>query len=103
MSSIAISKGRTNGGRVRERYTPAATVFPSRFPVPAPPTRSSTTPPVPQQHRPRLAPERWSEIAERAQYESLRDLAAEYGVSHETIRAVVQRVGGTQLAEQAAG
>jgi hypothetical protein len=32
-----------------------------------------------------------SVIAERARYECLRDLAAEYGVSHETIRTVVRR------------
>jgi hypothetical protein len=42
--------------------------------------------------RSRLAPTRWREIAARAEHESPRELAA-YGVSHETIRAVVGRVG----------
>ncbi len=32
------------------------------------------------------------EVAARARHESLRDLALAYGVSHETIRAVVKRV-----------
>jgi hypothetical protein len=31
------------------------------------------------------------EIAARARYESLRDLAACYGVSHETVRTIVRR------------
>jgi hypothetical protein len=34
----------------------------------------------------------WTEIAERARFASLRDLAVEYGVSHETIRVIVRRV-----------
>ena len=33
----------------------------------------------------------WPEIAERAAHTSLRDLADEYGVSHETIRAILKR------------
>ena len=40
---------------------------------------------------PRLDRARWPDIAERARYESLRDLAAGYGVSHETVRAIVGR------------
>ena len=55
---------------------------------------SPVTPPQPAQHRPHLDPARWPEIAERAKRESLRHLAAEYGVSHETIRAIPDRVAG---------
>ena len=40
---------------------------------------------------PRLSPELWPEIAARAERESLRTLAAAYGVSHETIRTIVRR------------
>ncbi len=50
----------------------------------------------PPQHLPQIDPALWPEIAERARYESLRDLAAKYGVSHETIRAVVRRVAEPQ-------
>ena len=49
------------------------------------------THPCPAQQQPHVDPAVWPEIAERARYESLRDLAAEYGVSHETIRAIVRR------------
>ncbi len=49
--------------------------------------------PCAPQHRPRRARDYWPEIAARARYESLRELAAECGVSHETIRAVVRRAG----------
>ena len=62
------------------------------------------TPPLdrtPPQKRSQLDPALWAEIAERARYESLRDLAIAYGVSHETIRAVVRR-GGSALADVAA-
>ena len=44
------------------------------------------------QHQPLVDPAVWPEIAERARYTSLRDLAAEYGVSHETIRTIVRRL-----------
>jgi hypothetical protein len=44
------------------------------------------------QHTPQIDPATWPIIAERARYESLRDFAAGYGVSHETIRAIVRRV-----------
>ena len=50
----------------------------------------------PPQQLPQIDPALWPEIAERARYESLRDLAAKYGVSHETIRAVVRRVAEQQ-------
>jgi len=47
--------------------------------------------PVPRQRCPRLSPAAQLEIAARARNESLRDLAACYNVSHETIRSVVHR------------
>ena len=58
--------------------------------------------PVPPQKCPALPPDTWPTIAERSRHESLRDLAAEYGVSHETIRAVVRRVAAIQLPALAA-
>jgi hypothetical protein len=42
-------------------------------------------------HAPRIDPSLWPTIAERARFEGLRDLAAAYGVSHETIRGIVRR------------
>ena len=62
--------------------------FPAYYPLDSPPA----APAPPPQRRPRLDPARYPEIATRARHESLRALAAEYGVSHETIRAVVRRV-----------
>jgi hypothetical protein len=41
----------------------------------------------------RIDPINWPIIAERVRYESLRDLACAYDVSHETIRAIGRRVG----------
>ena len=79
---------------------PDASVFPAHFPVPEPPV-VLVPPPVPRQRRRRLAPALYPIIVERARHESLRDLAVAYGVSHETIRAVVRRAalaGGTLLA-----
>jgi hypothetical protein len=65
--------------------------FPTHFPIWAalPTTMQNAKPATPKQKRPRLHPSQWPEIAERARYESLRDLAAVYGVSHETIRAIL--------------
>ncbi len=68
--------------------------------MPAPPP-TTPTPTLPQK-RPQLSQRLWPEIAQRAQHESLRDLAAEYGVSHETIRAIVRRATVGKLAELAA-
>ena len=48
--------------------------------------------PIPRQQRPHLPHAVWSQIAGRAPSASLRDLAAKYGVSHETSRAIVRRV-----------
>lgn len=81
-------KGGSDGDRLRERYTPV--LFPARYPVPAPPAAAPDPPP--RHKRPHLPRILWPELAERARYASLRDLAAEYGVSQETIRAVVRRV-----------
>ena len=63
--------------------------------VPSAPSPAAALPP-PQQ-RPRLSRSAYPTIAERSRYESLRDLAAEYGVSHETIRAIVRRAAGVHL------
>jgi hypothetical protein len=68
----------------------ATTLFPAYYSLSAPPALPATLPPARQQ-RPRLAPECWPEIAARAEQESLRALALAYGVSHETIRAIVRR------------
>ena len=84
-------------------HTQAGGSGPERFPAyspifaPKPPTKGSATP---KQQRPRLDRALWPIISDRARYESLRDLAAEYGVSHETIRAIVRRAAG---AHDAAG
>ena len=51
----------------------------------------------PAQQQPQIDPALWPEIAERARYASLRDLASEYGVSHETIRAIARRATRTLL------
>jgi cytochrome oxidase assembly protein ShyY1 len=80
-------------------------VFSAYFPVshperptPAPVAVTSVAAPPPAlrrslpQHAPRIDPVNWPTIAERARHESLRDLACAYGVSHETIRAIVRRV-----------
>ncbi len=52
----------------------------------------------PSQHQPQIDPVHWPEISERARFASLRDLAVEYGVSHETIRIIVQRVAAHRRA-----
>jgi len=51
----------------------------------------------------KIAPEQWPQIADRAKHESLRDLATGYGVSHETIRAILRRMQSVAIAiDQAA-
>jgi hypothetical protein len=48
---------------------------------------------IPPQQKPRISPELWAAI--NAAYDngrSLRELAAEYGVSRETVRQVIRRV-----------
>ncbi len=54
--------------------------------------------PRPPQQQPQVAPALWAEITERARYESLRDLAAEYGVSHQTINNIIKRTVEEQRA-----
>jgi len=77
-----------------------APIFPVHFPIggtlPDDPHPCQEAP-LPQ-HRPQLPPACWPEVAARARHESLRDLALAYGVSHETIRAVVKRVRAAERA-----
>ena len=56
--------------------------------VTLPPDLAAPNPPA--HKRPRLAALD-AELAERAQYESLRDLAVAHDVSHETIRGMLRR------------
>jgi hypothetical protein len=51
----------------------------------------SAVPDPPPHKRPRLASALDAERAERARYESLRDLAVAHDVSHEIIRAALRR------------
>ena len=74
---------------------PLAGLFPAYYPVPALPVVPKPQPPPPQK-RPQLPRTLWPEIAERARYESLRDLAMEYDVSHETIRTIVRRLSAAR-------
>jgi hypothetical protein len=85
--------GGSDGGRIRACELSGATLF-RPFPVPA----LSVAPvavPAPRQHRPRVPRACWPEIARRVRHESLRELAMEYDVSYETIRAIVHRVRST--------
>ena len=84
-AAIAEPTGVTHAGSI-----PLAGLFPAYYPVPALPAAPKPQPP-PRQKRPQLPRSLWPEIAKRAQHESLRELAAQYGVSHETNRAVVRR------------
>ena len=43
---------------------------------------------------PRIPRDCWPNVASRARREGLRAVARDYGVSHETVRAVVRAVGG---------
>jgi hypothetical protein len=76
--------------------------FPTRFPTGLPAVEAEEVPVPPLQRRPRHDRPSWPAISERAKYESLRDLAAEYGVSHETIRTVVRCRGLAARAAAAA-
>ncbi len=82
----------TDGSRIREYKLPPVLYFPVAIPVALP---------VPPQQQPQLAPVLQAEIAARARHESLRALAAEYGVSHETIRTILQREASKRVAEVA--
>ena len=67
---------------MREYKLPPAIYFPVESPV---------TVRRPQRHRPHIDPVAWPEVATRARHASLRALAIEYGVSHETVRGIVRR------------
>ena len=41
---------------------------------------------------PLITRERWPEVAARAEREGLRSVARDFGISHETVRAIVKRV-----------
>ena len=73
----------TDWSRIREYKLPPVDYFPVESPVMLQ---------RPVQQRPHLDPALWPAIAERTRHESLRTLAAEYGVSHEAIRAIARRV-----------
>jgi hypothetical protein len=80
--------GATRDGQELARLS----LFPDYYLGPfAPESPSPITVPIPPQQRPRLPRELYLAIAERAQHESSRDLATEYGDSHETLRAIVDR------------
>ena len=72
------------------RSIPPTALFPAYFPLPASPAVLKPSP-TPRQKHPSIDPAEWPTIAERARHERLRELAAEYGVSHETIRTIVRR------------
>ena len=84
-----------DGGRLREfdtcgvaAITQQPLPFPTHFPLMA------AQPANTLQHRrryQRLQLDVWPEVRRRAQTESLRQLAAAYRVSHETIRRILQR------------
>lgn len=88
-----ICTGGSEGSQFREYKLPPAVYFPVGSPV------ALRQPP---QHRPRVDPALWPEVAERAGRESLRARASEYGVSHETIRTIVRRMAANQPAAPAA-
>jgi hypothetical protein len=74
----------------------------SYFPiVPSPPDQAE--PKLPIQKRPRLTQDLDAELVERARYESLRNLAIAYDVSHETIRAALGRQHRRALAALTGG
>ena len=85
-------RGGSDGSRIREYKLPPLLYFP---------VESRVILPRPAQHWPHVDLTFWPEIAQRARHESLRDLAAEYGVSHETIRTILQREARKRVAEVA--
>jgi hypothetical protein len=69
----------------------------------APPARSHrparhATSPAPRQ--PRIPPILWPVVAANARTLGLRQTAKQHGVSHKTVRQIVQRVTGTQTADK---
>ncbi len=85
--------GGSDGSRTREYKLPPVAYFPVESPVILQ---------RPAKQRPHLDPALGPEIAKRAKHESLRSLAVEYGVSHETIRTIVRRLAGQEPAAAAA-
>jgi hypothetical protein len=73
---------RRGGNQLREYKVLSAPCYPVESPI-------ATRQPV--QHGLHLEPALCPEIAGLARHESLRELAAEYGVSHEAIRFVLRR------------
>ena len=47
--------------------------------------------------QPRIPPERWPLVAADARLLGLRQAAKQHGVSHETVRRIVRRVGGNAI------
>ena len=88
----AYRTGGSDGGQSREYKLPD-----THFAVAIPVTLVR-----PPQQQPQLDSALWSAIAERARYESLRDLAVEYGVSHETIRSILRRVAAQRREDRIA-
>lgn len=96
---IPVTSARSN--RSLDTTSASGSLFPTYFPIarrtgahppPASPAAlPRTAPPRGPQHTPKLDPSLWPAIAKRARHESLRHLAAEYGVSYETIRTIVKR------------
>ena len=88
------ASGGPDGGRIREFHTsgvasitqqplPFSAYFPLIDPHPSNPS-------YPRRRPQRLQAEVWPEVRRRTQTESLRHLAAAYGVSHETIRRILR-------------
>jgi hypothetical protein len=85
--------GGPDGIRVREFdnlqescLTPKMGAFPSHFPIMIAPHPLQ---PATKRNQVRVGAALWPDIRARAQHESLRALAAAYGVSHETIRRII--------------
>ena len=71
--------------------TNAVACFPTHFLTGLPFIVTTQVTAPPEHRRSQLERAQWSEIAKRARFESLRDLAVEYGVSHQTISNIVHR------------
>jgi hypothetical protein len=99
----AYSTSVTSASPIRpvDAMAPGVIVFPRYSPLcrsgcPSPAPAAAPRPPKKRllpQRTPRIAPANWPFIAARARHESLRDLAAAYGVNHETIRVILRRSG----------
>jgi hypothetical protein len=89
----ASLRGGPDGRRIREFRTcgvASPTPEPLPFPVYFPLITAHPASPTSSRRRYRLDPVVWPEVRRRARIESLRQLAAAYGVSHETIRRILQ-------------